>query len=168
MTSGLRKLVLTMHVTTSLAWFGAVAAFLALAVSGATNPNRELVRAAYLAMNLVNAYAIVPFCFASLVTGIAQSLVTPWGLVRHYWVLIKLLLTVVSTAVLLLHTQLIRAAAEMSLDRGFVATDLGKVRIQLAADAGAALVVLLFATVLAVYKPRGVTPFGQRGRLQDA
>jgi hypothetical protein len=38
--------------------------------------------------------------------------------------------------------------------------DLRRLRIQLVADAGAALLVLLVPTVLAVYKPRGLTPYG--------
>jgi hypothetical protein len=40
--------------------------------------------------------------------------------------------------------------------------DLRKLQIQLVADAGAALLVLLVATTLAVYKPRGMTPYGRR------
>lgn len=34
--------------------------------------------------------------------------------------------------------------------------------MQLIADAVAALLVLLAATILSIYKPRGVTPYGQR------
>jgi hypothetical protein len=165
MGAGVRKLGLTAHVLSSLAWFGSVAAFLALAIAGLTSANAQLVRAAYISMNVVTAFAIVPFCFASLITGIVQSLGTPWGLVRHYWVLLKLIVTVLSTAILLPHARLIRYAADMALDAGFRGTDLGRVRVQLVADAGAALLALLFATVLAVYKPRGVTPFGQRRQL---
>jgi hypothetical protein len=166
MAPAVRKFVLTAHVTSSLAWFGAVAAFFALAIAGVASANSQVVRGAYLAMDLVNTFTVVPFCFASLVTGVVQSLGTPWGLVRHYWVLVKLVVTVVSTAILMLHTRLIGYTATAALDARFIGADLGKLRIQLAADAGAALVVLLFATVLAVYKPRGVTPFGERGRPQ--
>jgi hypothetical protein len=157
----LRKFLLTAHVTSSLAWFGAVAAFFALAIAGLSSSTAQIARGAYLGMQVVTSFTIVPFCFASLVTGVVQSLGTPWGLVRHYWVLVKLLVTVVSTAVLLLHTRLIRYAADAALDPSFVVSDLGRLRVQLAADAGAALVVLLFATVLAVYKPRGRTPFAR-------
>ena len=166
MAPGVRKLGLTAHVLSSLAWFGSVAAFFSLAVSGLTSTNGQIVRAAYVSMNVVTAFAIVPFCFASLVTGVVQSLGTPWGLVRHYWVLVKLVVTILSTAILLPHARLIRYAAAVALEAGFRGADLGRLRLQLAADAGAALVALLFATVLAVYKPRGVTPFGQRRRLQ--
>jgi len=167
MTPGIRRLVLTAHVTSSLAWFGSVAAFLALAIAGLTSPNDRVVRAAYLSMNVVNAFAILPFCFASLLTGIVQSLGTPWGLVRHYWVLVKLFVTMISTAVLMLHTRLIGYAAALAMEPAFTGADLGRLRTQLAADAGAALVVLLFATVLAVYKPRGVTPLGVRRQLRS-
>ena len=40
--------------------------------------------------------------------------------------------------------------------------DLSQVRIQIAVDACAAAIVLLIATVLAIYKPRGVTRYGWR------
>jgi hypothetical protein len=51
-----------------------------------------------------------------------------------------------------------RAAAEQSLGLG----DFRDVRVQLIADAGAALLVLLVATALSIYKPRGLTKYGWR------
>lgn len=164
MSPGIRRFMLTAHVTSSLAWFGAVAAFLVLSITGLSNANPEVVRGAYLAMDLVTAFTIVPFCFLSLVTGIVQAVGTPWGLLRHYWVLVKLVVTVLSTALLMLHDRLVAYAASAALDARFVAADLGRLRVQLAADSGAALVVLLFATVLAIYKPRGMTPYALRSR----
>src|SRR5260221_12529239 len=50
MTPGLRKFALTLHVTSSVGWFGAVAGFLALAVAGVTSQDAVTVRTAYLAM----------------------------------------------------------------------------------------------------------------------
>ena len=47
--------------------------------------------------------AIVPLALAALLTGLVMSLGTPWGLFRHYWVLITLGLTILATVVLLLH-----------------------------------------------------------------
>ena len=64
MTSGLRKLGLTAHVTTSIGWLGAVAAFLALAVAGLTGQDVPTVRGAYLAMGLTAWYVILPLCLA--------------------------------------------------------------------------------------------------------
>jgi len=162
MSPGLRKLALTVHVTVSVGWFGAVAGFLALAVAGLISQDGQTVRGSYVAMDLVTRFVIVPFCLASLLTGVVQSLGTPWGLFRHYWVVIKLLLTVLSTIILLVHTQPIRYLAEVAAAAALSSVDHRDLRIQLIADAGAALAVLLVATVLAVYKPRGTTRYGRR------
>jgi len=105
MTPEIRKFGLTAHVSSSLGWFGSVAAFLALAISGLTSQDTEMVKAAYLTMNLIGWFVIVPLSFASLLTGVVQALGTSWGLFRHYWVVVKLLITVFATALLLLHMQ---------------------------------------------------------------
>lgn len=162
MTPRLRKLALTAHVTLSVGWLGAVAGFLALAVAGLTSHDAQTVRAAYLAMELITWYAIVPLSLASLFTGLVSSLGTRWGLFRHYWVLVKFLLTVFATIVLLVQTKRIGhmagAAAETILSSG----DLRGPRISLVVHAAGGLVVLLAATALGVYKPRGMTRYGRR------
>jgi hypothetical protein len=86
MTPSLRKLVLTAHITVSVGWLGAVAAFLALAITGLTSRDAQTMRTAYAAMELTARFVIVPLAFASLLTGLIESLGTPWGLLRHYWV----------------------------------------------------------------------------------
>ncbi len=161
MNPAVRKFALTVHVTSSIGWLGAVACFIALAVAGLTSQNVQTVRAAYLAMELIAWCVIVPLSLASPLTGIIQSLGTEWGLFRHYWVLIKFLITVPSTLILLLHMKpighLARVVAETTLAHG----DLSGMRIQLIASASAALLVLLVATVLSIYKPRGMTRYGK-------
>jgi hypothetical protein len=158
----LRKLVLTAHVTSSIGWLGAVASFLALAVAGLTSQDAQIVRAAYLAMELTAWFVIVPLSFASPLTGIVQSLGTTWGLFRHYWVLIKFLITVPCTIILLVHMQPIGHTARVAAETTLSGADLNGLRIRLVAEAGAALLVLLVATTLSVYKPHGVTPYGAR------
>jgi len=163
----LRKLALTAHVIASVGWLGAVAAFLALALVGLNSQNAQKVRAAYVAMGLITWPVIVPLCVAALLTGLLQSLGTTWGLLRHYWVLAKLLLTLVATLVLLLHTRPIDYMAGVAVSMGPLTADLAKVRLQLVADSAAALMVLLVATALGVYKPRGVTRYGWRMRQEQ-
>ena len=162
MTPWTRKLGLTAHVSSSVGWFGSVVAFLALAVSGLTSEQPQIVRAAYLAMEMIGWFVIVPFSFASLLTGLVQALGTPWGLFRHYWVVVKLLVTVFATALLLIHMQpvghLARVVAIRTLEHG----ELAGLRIQLIADAGAAMFALLFAAILSVYKLAGRTRYGWR------
>jgi hypothetical protein len=163
LTPGLRKLVLTAHITASVGWLGAVAAYLALAVAGLTSRDAQMVRAAYLAMGLSIWFVIVPLSLASLLTGLLQSLTTTWGLVRHYWVLFKLLINVFANTVLLLYTQSIGYFAMVAAAPSLSNADLGTLRNPThLLHSSAALLLLLIATVLAVYKPRGVTPYGAR------
>lgn len=157
----LRRFVLTAHVTLSVGWLGGVAAFLALAVSGLAARDEAMVRADYLAMALVGWYIIVPFSLGSLLTGLTHSLATEWGLFRHYWVLVKLVLTIAVIALLLLHMQLVGALATAAAAAD-LSGDLRGLQIQIAGDAGAAVLVLLGATALSIYKPRGVTRRGRR------
>jgi hypothetical protein len=162
MTTRVRKFALTLHVTSSVGWLGAVAGFLALAVAGATSQDAPMMHAAYLAMGLTYWYVIVPFGVASLLTGLVSSLGTVWGLLRHYWVLVKLLLTIPLTILLLVHTQPVSYMSSVGLEKALSAADLGGLRIQLATYAAAALLALLVATTLSVYKPRGMTRYGAR------
>src|SRR5882757_7628158 len=97
MTPSLRRFMFTAHVTASVGLLGSIAAFLALAIVGVTSRDAQMVRAVYPAMELVARFVIVPLAFAALFTGLIQSLGTPWGLFRHYWVLLKLLITVFAT-----------------------------------------------------------------------
>ena len=161
MTPGVRKLALTAHVTSSVGWLGAVAAFLALAIAGLSSEDSQLVRAAYLTMELTGWFVIVPLSIASLLTGLVQSLGTTWGLFRHYWVVAKLVISVLATVILLVHMQPIGHMADVVRAATLARGEMGGLRIQLIADAGAAVLVLLIATALSVYKPRGLTAFGR-------
>jgi hypothetical protein len=161
MSAGLRKLSLTAHVTSSVGWLGSVAGFLALAIAGLTSPNEQIVRASYVAMELVGWCVIVPLSVASLITGLVQSLGTTWGVFRHYWVVAKLAITVAASILLLVHMQIADRMASAAADMTLAAGDFRGLRIQLVADAGAAVLVLLVATALSVFKPQGLTPFGR-------
>ncbi|HEY0993159.1 MAG TPA: hypothetical protein VGD80_39170 [Kofleriaceae bacterium] len=159
-----RKLVLTAHVTFSVGWFGAIAAFLALAIGGLVSDDAEMVRADYLAMASIGWFVIVPLGAGSLLVGVVQSLGTEWGLFRHYWVLVKLVLTVAALTLLLVHMRLVSHVSSSAGATGLSAGDLRGLRIQLVGDATGALVVLLVNTVLSIYKPRGMTRRGRRAQ----
>lgn len=160
LTGAARRFVLTAHVTVSVGWLGAVGAFLALAVIGLTSDDPETVRGAYLLMEPAAWFVLVPLAFASLLTGVVQSLGTRWGLLRHYWVVFKLVINVLSTIVLLLYMRTFDNLAGLAADPG---TDLATVRsASPLLHAAAALLLLLTATGLAVYKPRGLTAYGRR------
>ena len=162
MTPAIRKAALTAHVTASVGWLGSVASFLAMALAGLASADAQTVRASYLGMELTAWFVIVPLSLASLLSGVVQSLGTTWGLIRHYWVLIKLLLNAVATVLLLVHMRVVSHVAAAAAATTLTAGDLRGLRIQLVGDAGAAVILLLVATALGVYKPRGLTPYGWR------
>lgn len=165
---GVRKFALTAHVTSSVGWLGAVVGFLALAVGGLMTQDASRVRAAYLAMELTAWSVVLPLSLASLLTGLVQSLGTTWGLFRHYWVVFKLLINVFATIVLLMYMQTLSYFAGEAADSRLSNADLLALRSPSPVlHAGAALLLLLVATVLAVYKPRGMTPYGQRRQHDD-
>ncbi len=162
MKPAVRKLTLLAHVVSSVGWLGAVCAFLALSIAGLIGDDPLRVRGAYLAMEMVGWYVIVPLSIASFVTGLIQSLGTEWGLFRHYWILIKLVLNVLASAVLLLHMMPIGRVADRAATTAVLGPELHDIRVQLIADATAAILVLVVATALSIIKPRGLTKYGRR------
>ena len=155
-----RKLALTAHVAASVGWLGAVAAFLAVGLVGLTSDDAQTVRGAYLVMEPAAKIVLVPLAFASLATGLIQSFLTPWGVIRHYWVVFKLAITVFATIVLLLYLETFRSVADTAADPGAELASVQNVSPVL--HAAGALVLLLAATVLSEFKPRGLTLFGRR------
>jgi hypothetical protein len=155
MSPGLCKIALSAHVLSSVGWVGAVAGFLALAVTGISSPDSPSVRGVYLAMDLTTWYVIVPLAFASLGTGIISSVGTPWGLFRHYWVVIKLLVTVFSTIILMIHMRPIEALASAAT-RGNLDSTLRSPQEMMVTASAVAVVALIVLTALSVFKPRGV------------
>src|SRR5262249_14193886 len=178
-----RKFVLTAHVVSSVGWLGAAAAYVVLAVLVLTTRNLPVVVADTRVMEAVALFVIVPLGAASLITGIVQSLGTHWGLFRHYWVVFKLLMNVFALFLLVEYTRSlpgmvgIAAHSALSSDAG-VAGHAGYpvvsgVDLYMLQDPGhlvhsaGGLAVLITATVLAVYKPRGMTRRGQRQQLEQ-
>jgi hypothetical protein len=159
MAPGLRKLVLTVHVTVSVGWLGAVVAYLVPVIAALRSQDAPSVRAAWMTLEITGQFAIVPLAIAALLSGLLQALGTEWGLFRHYWVLFKLMLTGMATAILVLHMPTVSFFAEVARDPDRAI--LGGLQSELL-HAGGGLLVLFVTTILAVYKPRGLTPYGWR------
>jgi hypothetical protein len=158
----LRRFTLVVHVTSSVGSLGAVGGFLALAIAGLTSQDAQVVRGVYPAMELITWRVIVPLVVVSLLTGLVSSLGTAWGLLRHYWVLVKFLLTILTTVVLLLQTQPIAYMARVAAEAPFTLDAPHGLGLSLVIHASGGLLVLLTATALAVYKPPGMTCYGWR------
>jgi hypothetical protein len=91
----LRKMVLLLHIVAGGTWFGldvamAVVVFTAIANDSAT------VRAYTLqALQLITVWPMFSAAMLSLITGILLGLGTKYGLVRYWWVAIKLVLNLI-------------------------------------------------------------------------
>jgi len=159
MAQALRKLGLSLHVVLSVGWAGAVGAFLTLAVASFSS-DASVARAAYLMMGVVGRGALLPLSIGALVSGIVQSLGTRWGLFRHYWVVVKLVLTSLAVAGLFVHqTTAITEAVRLAADAAAPVLASGRLKelgAQLLADSALALSALLAITLIAVYKPWGL------------
>jgi hypothetical protein len=105
----------------SVGWLGAAAAYLALGVAAEVSMQPQIVRAAWIGMELSGWFVIVPLACLVFLTGLVLSLGTPWGLLKHYWVVIALVLTTLSLAVLLFTCQ---ASAPWPASRGQPTTPL--------------------------------------------
>ena len=160
MTPPIRKLALTAHVTCSVGWIGAIIAFMGLAIVGLTSDDSRVVRAAYLAAEPIVTFVVVPLALGSLLTGLLSSLGSVWGLFRHYWVVFKLVINLVATTILLVYLETVSHLAAVAANPTADLDELKSPTFLL--HAVLALLVLLVAVVLAVYKPRGMTRYGWR------
>ncbi len=158
MTPRFQKFALLAHIAFSVGWFGAVVPYLALAIAGLISRDVQTVRAVYLSMELIGWYVIVPFSLAALLSGLVQSLGTQWGLFRHWWILVKFLLTIVAVVILVKHMQDVSRVSRMAKETMLSSGDL---RPELIHAAGG-LLVLLAAMTLSVFKPWSMTPYGRR------
>jgi len=156
----LRKLALTLHISVSVGWLGAIACFIALALCCLGRTDSATARAAYLAMSTIGWRVVAPLSVASLLSGLALSLGTIWGLFRHYWVVFKLAINLLALPVLWMFLRSLDAAvASLSA----MPTDIGSLKNPAPLiHSTLALLLILAATILSVYKPRGLTPHGWR------
>jgi hypothetical protein len=136
---------------------------LTLGITGLASPDPELIRAGYLAMGLLADAVLLPPALAAPITGILLALGTRWGLARHWWVTVKLVLTIglATAAVFVLRPALNRGAAQALLvpTAELPTTGIGPTGIAVTLAPLGALPVLVTTVTLAVVKPWGQTRF---------
>jgi len=149
-----RKALLTLHVVTSVGWLGVDLVLLTLSLAGLAGTDPDLV---YPAIGLIGMTLFVPLSLLAWLVGVLTALLTPWGLLRHRWVIVKLIITTVMLgAVLFALLPNLRAAAEL----GAALPDDGRRGLIMAPIVSSTL--LIIATVLSTYKPWG--RIGRSGR----
>lgn len=153
LTKSLRKLILTVHVASSLGWLGAVLVFFILTVRAYQSV--ELAPSIYMTANIIAQMVILPLSVFSLLSGIIISTGTHWGVFKHYWVLIKFIITVLSVLIFLIHLTPIFEMSELASSGKFSPVLHHSRQLQLIVSSGLALFALFITTVLSVYKPKG-------------
>ncbi|MDT0342192.1 DUF2269 domain-containing protein [Streptomyces litchfieldiae] len=153
-----RRGFLVAHVVVSVGWLGLTLCLLVLAITGAATGSAATAEAAYRAMRIFGDWLVAPLALSALATGLVLSLGTHWGLVRHRWVLVKFVLTLITAtaSIFALRAGINEAAAEVTAGRPV--PDAGG----LVVPPTVALVTYLFMTAVSVLKPWGPTRWGRR------
>ena len=164
-----RRSVLVAHVACAVGWLGAAAAFLSLSIAGLRTHDEQTVQAAYMAMDVIIRFVLVPAALSGLVAGLVLATGTPWGLFRHWWVLLKFLVTVPAAVILIgtLGTVSDLAHAHAAHTAGPVPAALHDEGMHLLTHAAGGLLVLLVPVALSVFKPFGRTPLAKHSRQRE-
>ncbi|WP_049580242.1 hypothetical protein [Streptomyces sp. SBT349] len=158
-----RRGFLVAHVAVSVGWLGLTLCLLVLAVTGAVSDSAATAEAAYRSMKIFGDWLVAPLALTALATGLVLSLGTHWGLVRHRWVLVKFVLTLITAtaSIFALRTEINRVAGEVGAGRPVPDGT------QLIVPPSVALACYLFMTAIAVTKPWGATRWGRGARERE-
>lgn len=89
----IRRAILSLHILFSSLWAGAAISMIVLMF--AKNPQNASELLAYnWAIKLIDDWIVIGSASASFSTGILLSWKTPWGFFKHWWVTVKLILTI--------------------------------------------------------------------------
>jgi uncharacterized membrane protein len=142
----MRRALLTAHIVCSVALLGDSAGYLAVAIRAATTDDPRLAAAAYELLEMFSIVFGIPLSFAALLTGLALTRVTKWGVRRHRWVTVKL----AAIASVILVGAFVIGPSNAAMQSG----GSGGAELALVLASAYDVLVLAFATGLSVYKPR--------------
>jgi hypothetical protein len=162
MRPGTRRLALATHVIVSVGALGVYLGLLTLALAGLTTDDPQRLRTAYTAMGIFGDWLIIPVSLAILVTGVILGLGSRYGLLRHWWVATKLVLTLLLATASIFGLRARIHDAIAALPGARTGSDVGSVGVLLVFLLPVALAVYVANTVLAIYKPWGMTGRGRR------
>src|SRR5215217_1999523 len=97
LTPAARKVVLVVHVISGIGWMGVDMALVVLLITARTTNDALLVISGFTAIRMIVPIVVPPLSLSILVTGLMLGLGSRWGLLRYWWVLVKLLLSIIMT-----------------------------------------------------------------------
>lgn len=150
-----RKAVLLVHILAAGTWFGIDIAMGALVVTAIATESQSTKELAYRALDLVVVWPLLVSSVVSLASGVLLGLGTSYGLIRYWWVAVKLVLNLVLTTLVIvaLRPGIAEAAEQARQSAGgapmvIVASDLIFPPV-------VSTIALLVAFTLSVFKPWG-------------
>jgi hypothetical protein len=155
MSMTVRRMTLVVHIVSAGAWIGIDVIVGVLVITGYFTSARSVQGLAYQALGTFAVWPMLTAGLISLASGLLLGLGTRYGLVRYWWVAVKLAINAVLCLLILFglepgmadiveHGRILASGGESPLD----VTDLFY-------PPAVSLTTLTFATVLAVFKPWG-------------
>ncbi len=158
-----RKVTLAVHILSSVGWVGLSLSMATLALIGYLTSDPGVAEGAYYAMYVFDESTVSLVSLVCGASGVLLGWGTPWGLMRHWWVLVKWVLSlgVAAFAWVYTHPLVLTAAEQAGAVEGGIYRP-GREGTLLAWTVPPVFAVLVFTGVLSVYKPWGRTRRGRR------
>jgi hypothetical protein len=164
LTPSARKWILIFHIFCGVGWMGVDIALFLLLLHARTTSNVTEAVTGYTAVTLIVPAAVPLLCLGVLASGLVLGWGTAWGVLRNWWVFIKLVLSLVMTV--LVFTALLPAVHGIpdlaSLPTAEAVRErLGPAGVALMFPPIVSFLLLGVAVVLSIFKPRGATPWSR-------
>ncbi|MGC9668283.1 DUF2269 family protein [Planosporangium sp. 12N6] len=153
-----RYLLLVLHYVTSVGWLGVGICQLTLNLMALTTGEPLLRHHVHEIAHVLDRWVFPPLAVGAAVTGVLLSWRSRWGLLRYWWIVVKLVLTValiVALPVWLGDRVNEAITATAPADPG---ADYPAVRAELLAGSVGVLTTLVLIVIVSVVKPWGRTP----------
>lgn len=154
-----KQWIVVIHVLSVICWLGGAMIMLLLGTYMLKAENGEQLYYTLKNMHLIDIVFVRYTALIAMLTGIVLSVWTHWGLFKHYWILIKLTLTVLLITFGIVYmagwlSQLVRTANQ---GRFLVLTDAAFLNTSYSLIGGAIanIVALIFMTAISYFKPFG-------------
>ena len=168
----MRKFVLLAHILSSVSWIGVDLVMGVLSFRGLTTDDPQTLATAYGGLALFCVPLLLTLGLLTLTTGVVLGLGTRFGLARYWWVVTKLVITVVLCVLVLVllrptlaeagtQTALVDGTLPGRLDRRAAGHDLPAHRVHLGA---AVRELALGLQAVGCHSPRASVPPGARAR----
>jgi hypothetical protein len=165
LTPASRKAVMVLHAICGIGWMGVDIAVFVLLMTARTSDDAALVVSGFNAIRMIVPIAVPPLSLGVLATGLLLGLGTRWGLVRYWWVLVKLVFSLIMTVLVFVSlvpgVNSIAVLSTTTASAVALRASLGSLPDQLMFPPIVSFLMLGVAAVLSIFKPWRRTPWSR-------